>query len=111
MVVLWSINQSHGDRNVFVLEEPDALRYTILVNFKIRFGQIGDQAALPVGHGGVQHHQGYVHRDSERSRIPILWYLGSPIPGVARQDSQEKDRESDGFSPSTLSRLRQSPAS
>ena len=35
-------NQPHGDRDIFVLEKLDALRYAVLVNLKIRLVQIGD---------------------------------------------------------------------
>jgi hypothetical protein len=44
---------SHGDRNIFVPEKPDDLQYAALVNSKILLAQIGDKAALAVGHGGV----------------------------------------------------------
>jgi len=46
-------NQSHGDRNIFVAEEPDGLRHTVLINLKIPLAQIGDKTTFPVGHGSV----------------------------------------------------------
>ena len=56
-------NQSHGYRNVFVPEEPDALRHAVFIDFKILLAQIRYKATLPVGDRSVQHYQGHVHRD------------------------------------------------
>jgi hypothetical protein len=53
-------NQSHGDRNILVPEEPDRLRYTVFIDLKIPLAQIGHKATLPVGYGGVQHYQGHI---------------------------------------------------
>ena len=61
-------NQSHGDRNVFVLEQADALKHAVFVNLKILLAQIGGESALAVAHGSLQHHQVDVHRESVRFR-------------------------------------------
>ena len=54
-------HQPHGNRDVFIFEELDVLRDTVLVNLKILLAQVADEGALPAGHGGVQHHQGNIH--------------------------------------------------
>ena len=105
MVVLWSTTSPTVTGISSFSEEPDALRYAVLVNLKILLAQIRDKAALPVGHRSVQHHQGNIHRDPERSRVAILSCRRRLISGVARQGNQKKERESDRFRHAALSRL------
>jgi hypothetical protein len=90
-------NQSHGDWNVFVLEEADSLQYTVLANFKILLVQIGDKAALTIGDRSVQHHQSNVYGDSEI--WPWLWHLISD----GSQGKKDKGRESERFRHAALS--------
>ena len=73
-------NQSHGDRNIFVPEQPDALPHTVLVDLKILLAQIGDKPTLPVGHRGVQHHQVDVHRESGKAAEADRRLAVEPVP-------------------------------
>ena len=81
--------QSGDDRNIFVLEQPDALQYAVFINLKIALMQIGDMLALPVAHRNGQHHQVDVHRNQVRSRVLAAARRLSLKLGIAPGNNQE----------------------
>jgi hypothetical protein len=95
--------EPHGHRNIFVLEDLYLLEYPILINLKILLAQTRNRDALPVSYGGVQHDQGNIDRDSERT----LDHRRNLVFGGARQDREENGSETDSLRNATLSRPRQ----
>jgi hypothetical protein len=85
-------NQADGDGRIFVPEQTDGLKCTVLVNIKIVLHQIRDSATRPVAYRCLQHYQVNFHRDSEIFLILTVAWRRNLRSGKSAEN-KKKDRK------------------